>query len=158
MTLSPCFTAVTLDPAIRGRLTATLAADCDTICAEIARDAAVFLSDGTPPPYQLFITLSDNAMILRLATLHNAAPHVFNVHVSPIKRLMHDYDLIIGAHGSALRHAAPGARVEAIDMGRRAMHNEGAELVLEQFAPDLTADLGTARLLFTLLFLLTQRR
>jgi len=158
MSLSACFTDVSLDPDVRNRLPDGLRADCDTICSEIAKDAAVFLSDGTPPPYELFIMLSDNAMMFRLTNQYAAAPLMFHVHISPLRRLMHDYDLIIGAHGSALRHQMGNARAEAIDMGRRAMHNEGAELILEQLAPDLTADLGTARLLFTLLFLLTQRR
>ncbi len=131
--------------------------DCAIIAREIQREAAMFLADGTPPPYQLFITLSDNSIILRITNAGGAASHVFRIHFSTMRGIMNDYDLMIGAHGSALRHQL-NARSEAIDMGRRAMHNEGAEMILEQLAPDLTADLGTGRLIFTLLFLLMQRR
>jgi len=149
---------VIMDPNLLARLRDTMQRDCKIIAGEIQREAAMFLSDGTPPPYQLFITLSDNAMILRMTSKAGTASHVFRIHFSTVRRLMHDYDLMIGAHGSALRHQMGTSRSEAIDMGRRAMHNEGAELILEQLAPDLTADLGTARLIFTLLFLLMQRR
>lgn len=134
------------------RLPLNVQEDCRTIAREIGRDATVILQDGPPPPYNMTISLTDNAMVLEIAGQQA------QIHFSPLRRLMMDYDLMIGAHGSALRHQAPHSRTEAIDMGRRALHNEGAEMILKQLAPHLTADLGTARLLFTLLFLLTQRR
>lgn len=157
MTSATSISQITLDPEIFTKLPEPLQRDCETIASEIQREAAMFLADGTPAPYDLFITLTDNAMLLRIWNAQNTQ-HDFNVHFSPLRRLMYDYDLMIGAHGSALRHQLGHSRSEAIDMGRRAMHNEGAEMILQQLAPDLTADLGTARLLFTLLFLLTQRR
>ncbi|HCM83616.1 MAG TPA: UPF0262 family protein [Alphaproteobacteria bacterium] len=143
---------VTLTAELLDKLPLGVLQDCQTIAGEIQRDAAVMLLDGTPPPYDLMISLTDTALLLQIGSTE------MPIHFSPLRRLMIDYDLMIGAHGSALRHHAPHSRSEAIDMGRRAMHNEGAEMILKQLAPYLTADLGTARLLFTLLFLLTQRR
>lgn len=143
---------VTLDPELLEKLPANVRQDCQTIASEIQRDATVLLKDGVLPPYKAHISITDNALTL------DVSGQKMQVLFSPLRRLMIDYDLIIGAHGSALRHQAPHSRSEAIDMGRRAMHNEGAEMILQQLAPYLTADLGTARLLFTLLFLLTQRR
>lgn len=150
--------AITLDETVLRNYTAVVRADCHTILSEIQRDAAVILQSGTPPPYQLFITLSETTMMLQFTNAVGTSPERFHIRISALRGIMQDYDLMIGAHGSALRHQMPHSRTEAIDMGRRAMHNEGAEMILQQLAPDLTADLGTARLLFTLLFILTQRR
>lgn len=143
---------VTLNIDLLEQLPLNVQEDCKIIASEIQRDAAVILQNGASPPYHMIISLTDNAMVLKIAGQEA------QIHFSPLRRLMMDYDLMIGAHGSALRHQAPHSRSEAIDMGRRALHNEGAEMILKQLAPHLTADLGTARLLFTLLFLLTQRR
>jgi len=156
MTLKTSLTSVTIDPALIAKLGDHKQRDCRIIAAEIQREAAMFLSNGTPPPYNVFITQSDNAVILRITNAGVAASHMFRIHFSTMRRLMADYEILIGAHGTALRHQLHG-RSEAIDMGRRALHNEGAQLILNQLAPDLTADLGTGRLLFTLLFLLMNR-
>lgn len=144
--------AVTIDETALKNYTEVVRTDCQTILCEIQRDAAVFLLDGTPPPYALHITATEHALMLSL----NGTD--IPLHFSPLRRILVDYEMMIGAHGSALRHGAPHSRAEAIDMGRRAMHNEGAGLVLAELSPHLSADLGTARLLFTLVFLLTQRR
>jgi uncharacterized protein (UPF0262 family) len=151
------FASVSLAPEILDSVSDRLRADCITIISEIARDAAVVLFDG-PPPYDLHIQMTESAMLLHFTGLHLSRPASLPLHISVLRSLMHDYDLMIGAHGSALRHQLSHSRSEAIDMGRRAMHNEGAELILQELAPHLTADLGTARLIFTLMFLLTQRR
>ncbi len=154
---STCLTAVTIMPNTLDRLPDVLRQDCETVCGEIREGAAVF-SQGGPPPYNFIFDLTDHALHLHVSGPLLEQPLDVPIYMSPLKRIMQDYDMIIGAHGSALRHQAPGARIEAIDMGRRAMHNEGAEMVMQQLAPQLTMDLGTARLLYTLLFLLVQRR
>lgn len=152
MALASALSKVTLDADLLAKLQPQLQQDCLTIASEIQRDAAVILQNGQMPPYELTIAFSESGLDLDFSG--SRVPLLYQ----PLRRLMIDYDLIIGAHGSALRHQAPHSRSEAIDMGRRAMHNEGAEMILKQIAPYLTADFGTARLLFTLLFLLTQRR
>jgi uncharacterized protein (UPF0262 family) len=143
---------VSFEPGALANFSAEVQADCLTVASEIQRDAAVILLDGEPPPYDVVISLRETALVL------NFSGKELQIHFSPLRRIMSDYDLMIGAHGSALRHQAPYSRSEAIDMGRRAMHNEAAEMVLRGLSPQLTADLGTARLLFTLIFMLTQRR
>ncbi len=145
-------TKVSFEPGSLDHFSDNVRADCLTVINEIQRDAAVILLDGTPMPYDLIISLKENALGL------NFSGNETQVRFSPLRSIMSDYDLMIGAHGSALRHQAPYSRSEAIDMGRRAMHNEAAEMVLRELSPHLTADLGTARLLFTLIFMLTQRR
>jgi uncharacterized protein (UPF0262 family) len=143
---------VSFEPGALANFSGEVKADCLTVASEIQRDAAVILLDGVPPPYDLVMSLKENALDL------NFSGKEIQIRFSPLKAIMSDYDLIIGAHGSALRHQAPPSRSEAIDMGRRAMHNEAAEMVLRELSPQLTADMGTARLFFTLIFLLTQRR
>ena len=145
---------VTMDEAALAQYPLDVQADCRTILGEIQKEAAVILLENPVPPYELHISFREdsNAMLL------DFSGQEFVLHFSSLRSIMIDYELIIGVHGSALRHQEGAQRVEAIDMGRRAMHNEGAEMILRLFSPRLTADMGTARLLFTLIFLLTRRR
>jgi uncharacterized protein (UPF0262 family) len=66
---------------------------------------------------------------------------------------MRDYFLICESYYSAIRTASP-SKIEAIDVGRRSLHNEGSELLRDQFASKVDIDLDTARRLFTLICVL----
>ena len=69
--------------------------------------------------------------------------------LSPLRRLLKDYFEICESYYSAIRTASP-AQIEAIDMGRRGLHNDGAQMLAERFAGKIDCDFDTARRLFTL--------
>ena len=71
----------------------------------------------------------------------------------PFRRLIKDYFLICESYFQAIRHASP-SRIEAIDMGRRGLHDEGAEKLAEALADKIAVDGETARRLFTLICVL----
>ena len=73
--------------------------------------------------------------------------------LTPFRSIVKDYFLVCESYFNAIRTASP-SRIEAIDMGRRALHNEGSELLRERLAERVTVDLNTARRLFTLLCVL----
>ncbi|MBU0800394.1 MAG: UPF0262 family protein, partial [Alphaproteobacteria bacterium] len=68
----------------------------------------------------------------------------------PYRKVIDDYFLMIRSFEEA-RHTASPAKLEAIDMGRRGLHNEGAELLVSRFADKVEIDFETARRLFTLI-------
>jgi uncharacterized protein (UPF0262 family) len=73
--------------------------------------------------------------------------------LKPYRRLIKDYFLIVRSYDEAMREGKP-SRIEAIDMGRRGLHNEGAGLLIERLEDKITMDLDTARRLFTLICVL----
>jgi uncharacterized protein (UPF0262 family) len=70
--------------------------------------------------------------------------------LQPLRRVIKDYFLVCDSYHAAIRTASP-AQIEAIDMGRRGLHNEGSELLRERLAGKVELDFDTARRLFTLI-------
>jgi uncharacterized protein (UPF0262 family) len=70
--------------------------------------------------------------------------------LTPFRKVVKDYFLICESYYNAIRTASP-SQIEAIDMGRRGLHNEAAELLIERLEGKITVDFDTARRLFTLI-------
>jgi uncharacterized protein (UPF0262 family) len=77
--------------------------------------------------------------------------------LGPFRRLIKDYHLIVESHERAVTEGGHEARIQAIDMGRRGLHNEGAGLLEERLKTWVAVDFETARRLFTLVCALHQR-
>ncbi len=73
--------------------------------------------------------------------------------LSPLRRIVKDYHLICDSYYQAIRTATPD-KIEAIDMGRRGVHNEGSRILMERLKGKVILDMDTARRLFTLLCVL----
>ncbi len=69
--------------------------------------------------------------------------------LTPLRGLLKDYFFICESYYAAIRTAMPG-QIEAIDMGRRALHNEGAQILVERLQGKIDCDIDTARRIFTL--------
>ena len=69
--------------------------------------------------------------------------------LTPFRRIFKDYFMICESYFAAIRTASP-AQIEALDMGRRGLHNEGAQLLVERLQGKIDCDFGTARRIFTL--------
>src|SRR3990170_1818382 len=79
---------------------------------------------------------------------HEAGP--YTLRLSPFRRLVKDYFLICESYYQAIK-TQPAAKIEAIDMGRRGLHDEGSRLLQERLKGKIAVDIATARRLFTLL-------
>lgn len=77
--------------------------------------------------------------------------HLFSL--TPLRRIVKDYYLICDSYYQAIRTATPD-KIEAIDMGRRGIHNEGSRILMERLKGKVKVDLDTARRLFTLICVL----
>ncbi|MCC7259474.1 MAG: UPF0262 family protein [Alphaproteobacteria bacterium] len=106
--------------------------------------------EAHPGPFDLFIRTRDNRLYLDVRAENGPTLEEVTVPLKPFKTIIRDYFMICDSYYAAIQ-AANSSRIEAIDMGRRGMHNEGAELLTELLAPRVTIDFDTARRLFTLL-------
>ena len=73
--------------------------------------------------------------------------------LSPLRRIVKDYYTVCDSYYAAIRSAPPD-RIEALDMGRRALHDEGSKILMERLARKVRLDFDTARRLFTLICVL----
>ena len=101
-------------------------------------------------PYCLALGLVSNRLSFDIRR-EDASPVVVHLlSLSPFRKVIKDYFLICESYYEAIRSASP-ERIEAIDMGRRGVHDEGAGLVIERLAGKIEIDHKTARRLFTLI-------
>jgi uncharacterized protein (UPF0262 family) len=78
---------------------------------------------------------------------------VHHLSLTPFRRIVKDYFLMCESYYQAIRTQSP-SQIEAIDMGRRGLHNEGSELLMERLKTKIGMDFDTARRLFTLISVL----
>jgi uncharacterized protein (UPF0262 family) len=135
--------SVTLDEASIGRSNEDV---------EHEREVAIYdlLESG---PYALHLSVNGNRLVfdIRLEDGTPVMAHLFSL--SPLRRIVKDYYMICDSYYAAIRTATPD-KIEAIDMGRRGIHNEGSQILMERLKDKVTIDIDTARRLFTLICVL----
>ena len=104
-------------------------------------------------PYSLHLGIVENklAFQVKMADGSDCISHYLSL--TPLKRVIKDYGMICDSYYKAIRSASP-AQIEAIDMGRRGLHNEAAELLAQRLDGKVEIDFDTARRLFTLIYAL----
>ncbi len=108
-----------------------------------------FAPDGAGGgPYDLKIALIDNRLALDITGPEYQRRHLLSL--SPFRSVVRDYHMICESYYEAIRNATP-QRIEALDMGRRGLHNEGSALLQARLAGKVETDEDTARRLFTLI-------
>ncbi|HEX5508419.1 MAG TPA: UPF0262 family protein [Pseudolabrys sp.] len=107
-------------------------------------------------PYALHLSISGNRLLfdIRLEDGTPVVKHFFSL--SPLRRIVKDYYLICDSYYQAIRTATPD-KIEALDMGRRSIHNDGSTILMERLKGKVTIDIDTARRLFTLICVLHWR-
>lgn len=104
-------------------------------------------------PYHLHLSLADNRLLFDVRTTDGVQLLDVPLPLKPFQSIVKDYFLICESYYSAIKKATP-SQIEAIDMGRRGLHNEGSELLKERLAAKVDIDFDTARRLFTLVCIL----
>ena len=105
-------------------------------------------------PYKLKLSLQDNRLVFDIDGEN--FNRTYAISLTPLKGVIKDYLLICDSYYEALRGTSP-AQIEAVDMGRRGLHNEGAELLKTRLDGKIEIDQETARRLFTLVTALYRR-
>ncbi len=99
-------------------------------------------------PYDLRMGLVENRLVLDVRGAGYERRHILSL--SPFRMLIKDYFMICDSYYQAIRNATP-AQIEALDMGRRGLHNEASELLRSRLHGKIETDIDTARRLFTLI-------
>jgi uncharacterized protein (UPF0262 family) len=104
-------------------------------------------------PYCLHLALVENRLVFDIRTEDEQPVVAHHLSLTPFRRIVKDYFLVCESYYQAIRTASP-SQIEAIDMGRRGLHDEGSELVMERLKEKVALDFDTARRLFTLITVL----
>jgi uncharacterized protein (UPF0262 family) len=110
-----------------------------------------FQPNGSPGgPYALKLSLDENRLVFDVM-LEDGAPHgKIILSLTPMRRVIKDYFFVCDSYYQAIRTATP-SQIEAIDMGRRGLHNEGSQILMDRLNGKIETDMDTARRLFTLI-------
>lgn len=108
-------------------------------------------------PYSLHLMIREGRLVLDIRDAEDKPLRAIVLVLGPFRRLIKDYLMLVDAHEAAVTQGAMDARVQAIDMGRRGLHNEAAELLTTRLDGRVALDFDTARRLFTLIAALHTR-
>ena len=117
---------------------------------DLVEENSFALPGRTDGPYGLTISLMDAKLMLHAAGADGEQKAVHILSLTPFRRILRDYFMVCESYYDAIR-TQTAAQIEAIDMGRRGLHNEGADLLVERLAGKIDVDPDTARRLFTLI-------
>ena len=107
-------------------------------------------------PYRLRLSIVDSRLIFSIAREDGAQVVTHILSLTPLRRIVKDYYMICESYYEAIRSATP-SQIEAIDMGRRGLHNDGSQTLMDRLSGKIEVDFDTARRLFTLVCVLHWR-
>ncbi|GAB6053430.1 UPF0262 family protein [Magnetospira thiophila] len=108
---------------------------------------------GEEGPFNLHLAIQDNRMVFDVRSQADDPLCQFTLPTSIFRALIKEYFMVCESYYSAIKSAGT-QQIEAIDMGRRGLHNDGSEMLIERLADKVRIDLNTARRLFTLICVL----
>ena len=117
---------------------------------DLIDDNVFALAGREDGPYKLNLAIVEDRLVFRIA---NEAEELLETHTIPLsalRRIIKDYFIVLDGYYQAVRNAQP-SRIQAIDIGRRGLHDEGSQVLLERLADRIVIDFDTARRLFTLI-------
>ena len=114
------------------------------------------VNDNGCGPYRLKLSLIDARLVFAVTRESGEAVATHILSLTPFRRIVKDYYLVCESYYAAIR-TSPPSQIEAIDMGRRGLHNEGSQTLMDRLAGKIEIDFDTARRLFTLVCVLHWR-
>jgi len=138
------------------RLSALQEADRSQAVADL--EAENEFAPAVQPDVQsiLHLSIQEGRLVFDIRDADDKPVVALGLVMSPFKMLIKDYQMLLDSYAGAIAEGRE-AKIQAIDMGRRGLHNEGAELMQARLAGKVTIDFATARRLFTLVCALHQK-
>ena len=109
--------------------------------------------EAAPGPYHLRLSIEEDRLVFDIQSMRGKGLCKLQLSLAPFRRIVKDYFTVCESYYAAIKTASP-SRIEAIDMGRRALHDEGSNLLKERLDGKAAIDHNTARRLFTLVCVL----
>jgi uncharacterized protein (UPF0262 family) len=139
------------------RLSPVLEADRAQAVADLqAENHFAPVNVAEPGPYALRLSVQEGRLVFDIRRLDDTPLRAIALALGPFRGLIKDYQLLVDSHIMAVEEGR-GERIQAIDMGRRGLHNEGAALMRTRLEGKVAIDFETARRLFTLVCVMHQR-
>ncbi len=101
-------------------------------------------------PYTLNLSIVEDRLVFTVGQSESSDTFTFVLSLTPMRRIMRDYFMVCENYYQAIR-TAPPSRIQAIDVGRRALHDEGGRVLVERLKGKVAIDRDTSRRLFTLI-------
>ncbi len=151
----PALRRIVLDGEALTRLSPLLEADRAQAVADLEADNH-FQPRGVAQPFVLRLSIQEGRLVFDVRDEADQPLTAIVLALGPFRGLVKDYQMLVDSYGLAMEEGRE-ARIQAIDMGRRGLHNEGAGLLMERLDGKAAMDHETARRLFTLVCVLHQR-
>jgi uncharacterized protein (UPF0262 family) len=145
--------AVTLDEDSIGRSSSDIEHERATAIYDLIEENSFAPVDHDEGPYALRIGIKENRLVLDIRRENNKPVIAHLLSLTPFKRIVKDYFMICDSYYAAIRTATPD-KIEAIDMGRRGIHDEGSRTLQDRLKGKVRIDFETSRRLFTLICVL----
>jgi uncharacterized protein (UPF0262 family) len=145
--------AVTLDEDSIGRSSSDIEHERAIAIYDLIEENSFAPVDHDEGPYVLHIGIKENRLVLDIRRENNKPVIAHLLSLTPFKRIVKDYFMICDSYYAAIRTATPD-KIEAIDMGRRGLHDEGSRILQDAIKRKVKVDFDTARRLFTLICVL----
>jgi uncharacterized protein (UPF0262 family) len=145
--------AVTLDEGSIGRSGPEVEHERAVAIFDLIEQNSFAPVDEAGGPFTLHLSITGNRLMFDIKREDGSPVMAHLLSLTPLRRIVKDYYTVCDSYYSAIRVATPD-RIEAIDMGRRALHDEGSKLLMERLKRKVMVDFETARRLFTLICVL----
>ncbi|MBX6424635.1 MAG: UPF0262 family protein [Variibacter sp.] len=145
--------AVTLDEDSIGRSNPDVDHERAVAIYDLLEDNVFAPNGHDKGPYELKLSIVDNRLVFDIRDAKGEPVMTHILSLTPFRRIVKDYFMICDSYYQAIRRASP-SQIEAIDMGRRGLHDEGSRLLMERLQRKVKVDFDTARRLFTLICVL----
>jgi uncharacterized protein (UPF0262 family) len=142
---------ISLDESSIGRHTHEVDHERKVAIFDLLEENFFELVNGPCGPYKLGLAIVDKRLAFAVTAGDAREPHAtFLLSLTPFRKVVKDYFLICDCYFEAIK-SAPPSRIEALDMARRALHDDGSKLVVERLEGKVRMDVATSRRIFTLL-------
>ncbi len=141
---------ITLDERSLARATADIEHERKVAVYDLLQDNAFAPNGVEGGPFELALSIVERRLVFDVRKEGGAALGQVHLSMTPLRKIIKDYFMLCESYYDAIRNAAP-AQIETVDMARRAMHNEGSEILIERLKDKIAIDQNTARRLFTLI-------
>jgi uncharacterized protein (UPF0262 family) len=147
---------ITLTGEALTRLSPMLEADRAQAVADLQAENHFAPHNQPAGPYALRLSIQEGRLVFDIRRLDDTPLTAIVLALGPFRSLIKDYQMLVDSHILAVQDGRE-ERIQAIDMGRRGLHNEVAELMIARLRGKVVIDFATARRLFTLICVLHQR-
>jgi uncharacterized protein (UPF0262 family) len=145
--------AVTLDEDSIGRGSPDQEHERAIAIYDIVEANSFYVPGNEHGPYLLKLGIVERKLSFEIQSQDGRWLMTHLLSLSPFRRVIRDYSMVCDSYYSAIRTAS-ASQIEAIDMGRKGLHDEAAELLMQRLEGKVEVDFNTARRIFTLIFAL----